>query len=259
MKSRLEILSEYGKPIRCGNQYHKQDEIVLGKNTLIWKQCEECKQARQVQYQNYLQHPDASCLSCSKLGMRNAQYGKLAPNRGIKSSKAAIQKTVAARRANNSYRHSDETRKQMSLARRGKKNGNYGHRWTREKREALGQHIARLHVDGRYRRKKDTKPEREVKALLDRHGIACTPQHQLSNKVFDFFIPSHQLLIEVDGTYWHGKGLSAEEMNKTQLHNHKNDKVKNQLASDANLMLLRIWEDEIDTGFAKVLSYMEKR
>ena len=66
----------------------------------------------------------------------------------------------------------------------------------------------------------------------------------MCGKLYDFYIPSNNTLIEVDGVYWHGKNKKLNELNKTQLKNHKNDKIKTRLAKKHGYNLIRIWEDE---------------
>ena len=53
------------------------------------------------------------------------------------------------------------------------------------------------------------------------------------------------MLIEVDGTYWHGKNLKDYELNEQQKQTRKNDMIKNELASNRNYKLIRIWSDEL--------------
>ena len=66
------------------------------------------------------------------------------------------------------------------------------------------------------------------------------------DKEYDFYIPSLNLLIEVDGVYWHGKNLNESQMNHMQIKHKKNDAYKNQLAKSLGYNLERFWEDEIN-------------
>jgi very-short-patch-repair endonuclease len=50
---------------------------------------------------------------------------------------------------------------------------------------------------------RNTKCEQEVKRLLDNLGIKYQTQHYLNHHFLDFYIPSKNLAIEVDGCYWH--------------------------------------------------------
>ena len=64
-------------------------------------------------------------------------------------------------------------------------------------------------------------------------------------KLYDFYIPSTNTLIEVDGIYWHGKHKNLEDLNDTQMKVRKNDEIKNRLANENGYTLIRIWEDEV--------------
>lgn len=45
--------------------------------------------------------------------------------------------------------------------------------------------------------------ERIVHAVLDAMGVAFQPQHRVGRYIADVFVPSHQLIVECDGSYWH--------------------------------------------------------
>ena len=104
-----------------------------------------------------------------------------------------------------------------------------------------------------------TGPEIELAELLTVAAIEFMPQYYLGGKFYDFLVPVLNLLVEVDGIYWHGKNVPKEEMNKTQLHNKQNDALKTKLAKDNDYDLLRIWGDEIQQGFIAILDQVEHR
>ena len=121
----------------------------------------------------------------------------------------------------------------------------------------LSTHLNLLKTDMEYRKNyfnswnssaksRNTKPERLVKFILDNNKIIYEFQYQLDNKSFDFYIPEKNLLIEVDGVYWHSKNLRKNEMNAMQIRHHHNDIIKNKLAKKSNYNIIRVWEDEID-------------
>ena len=95
-----------------------------------------------------------------------------------------------------------------------------------------------------------TKPEREMAALLDELGINYETQKQLQWefgwKYFDFYLPDFNILLEVDGTYWHAKGLSINELNEQQAHTRQNDEIKTIIAAGQGYDLVRVWSDEIN-------------
>jgi very-short-patch-repair endonuclease len=97
---------------------------------------------------------------------------------------------------------------------------------------------------------KGTKPELEFKLLLENNKINYIFQYAVQwkngwKKWYDFYIPAINTLIEIDGTYWHGKNLLDEQLNNQQHQTRLNDNVKDELAKTNNYSLIRIWSDEI--------------
>lgn len=90
-----------------------------------------------------------------------------------------------------------------------------------------------------------TIPEQKCEAILKDCGEPYQYGYYLSGKIYDFFLPSRRLLVEIDGIYWHGKGLSDEAMNPTQKANRVNDLKKVAIAKENGYSIVRIWEDEI--------------
>lgn len=98
-------------------------------------------------------------------------------------------------------------------------------------------------------RKTNTKPEQAVKKILSelniRYRSSFRVKYDGTVKFYDLYVPSLNVLIEVDGTYWHGKNKKRSEMDKVQIHNRKNDILKNKIAKKLGYKLIRIWSDEI--------------
>lgn len=88
-----------------------------------------------------------------------------------------------------------------------------------------------------------SKPELKVREMLKSLGVPFTPSYPLENKIFDIFIPSKNLLIEIDGVYWHGR--NKDRLNDVQKKNIENDQIKTRLAEKYGYTLIRVWEDEI--------------
>lgn len=72
-------------------------------------------------------------------------------------------------------------------------------------------------------------------------------QYKIENRYYDFYIPSHDLLIEVDGDYWHGNPLFYKdyELNEFQRKSRERDFVKDNLAKEHGKNLVRFWENDI--------------
>lgn len=110
------------------------------------------------------------------------------------------------------------------------------------------------------KKKKNTKPERELKTILKELGIKFKQSYKYKGYYFDFYLLELNILVEVDGVYWHGKGLNWEELNETQRNSRLNDNKKNQLCLDNQIPLIRLWENELEKLhiYNKIISY-EKR
>jgi very-short-patch-repair endonuclease len=95
---------------------------------------------------------------------------------------------------------------------------------------------------------KQTKPEMIISAILKREGIYFTREYCVLGKYYDFFLSDYNILLEMDGTYFHGKqkeGLTETTLNTMQIKNRCNDIVKNAIAKGRGFKLVRIWEDEL--------------
>lgn len=103
---------------------------------------------------------------------------------------------------------------------------------------------------------KNTKPELKFKEYLEQNKINFFQQYKLINKYYDFYLSEYNLLVEVDGDYWHGKDILDENLlGLSQKKNRKNDKYKNELAKEHKINLLRIWETDINNNtFKEILN-----
>lgn len=102
---------------------------------------------------------------------------------------------------------------------------------------------------------KMSKPERIMQEILDGIGIDYTYQYELSGFFYDFYIPSKNLLIEVDGDFWHCKPGTKHEIPvmKEQITNTANDKKKTAIVYANGYTLLRFWESDIHINRLQVI------
>ena len=98
---------------------------------------------------------------------------------------------------------------------------------------------------------KMTEPERVFSEMMKELGVKIEAQKVINNKIYDFYIPSKNMMVEVDGDYWHANPLIYEgkELNKTQIRNVKNDKFKNILARGNGFLLERVWEYDLKNNY----------
>jgi very-short-patch-repair endonuclease len=260
LPTKKEILREYGTISQVANQHCRAGELGINKACLVWRRCTECGDIRQVQFQLFLARPRALCLGCSKKGRRNPSYGKAAYNAGVPASPERISRAVAARKARGSYRTKEHVKRLFSQKFKGAGNPNFGRRWSSSKRRAWANRVSSMFEEGRYDRYKkgQSRPEKEFRNLLEGNLVPFKKSFALSGKVFDFAILSERILVEVDGIYWHARGLSVPEMNTTQAKTHHNDLEKNVIAKQNGFKLLRIWEDELEQGLQQLRSILEE-
>lgn len=103
------------------------------------------------------------------------------------------------------------------------------------------------------KKSKDTKPEVQTQKILDDLGIKYQKQFQIEKVFYDLYIPSKNLIIEVDGCFYHSKGVSYTLMNDHQKKTFKRDRYKEGLAAQHGYILKRIWEGEINKHSVKEL------
>ena len=141
------------------------------------------------------------------------------------------------------------SRVEMSQQMIGSKNHFFGKRHSQETieklREATTKRLLKFWKDGSLHGI-NTKPELLVQNLLKKNNIEFVTPFVFENKIFDLYIPKYNVIIEVDGCYWHSKNVKVENMDKQQFRRWKNDRFKENLVKKNNMKLIRIWEDEID-------------
>lgn len=98
---------------------------------------------------------------------------------------------------------------------------------------------------------KDTKPEIKVKEFLSQLNIAFIP-HKFIKEIehkyqCDIFIPSKNLIIEVDGDYWHGniENPRYKVLNQSQIDQRVEDNIRSYELQEKGFNIIRLWESEI--------------
>jgi len=91
-----------------------------------------------------------------------------------------------------------------------------------------------------------SKLEEKFAKILDQAKIKWSMQYKLHNKRYDFFLPDQKILIEIDGDFIHSNEKAGFIISKPFLRKiFKNDILKNVLAEQAGLKLIRIWEADL--------------
>ena len=113
-------------------------------------------------------------------------------------------------------------------------------------------------ADGKYGTSK--LEDRFAKRFLDKLGINYIRQYKMggTGRYCDFAVPEHNILIEVDGDYFHAYGLLEEDMDAIQKKNHKVDLKKDRWALENNFIMVRIWEHDIIKHPSKVMKRLKE-
>jgi very-short-patch-repair endonuclease len=103
--------------------------------------------------------------------------------------------------------------------------------------------------------------EKFARDFLDKLKVNYVYQFKAESigRYYDFYLPDNGLIIEVDGDYWHSKGLVYEEMTPTQKKNRRVDKQKDHWALINGIPILRIWESDINKHPEKVMETLKER
>lgn len=163
-------------------------------------------------------------------------------NKGKKESELYSPEIIAKRLAANK---SKARREKISKALRGKEK-------SPEQKERLAKMSRDYWSDPNHT--KISKVEKQFEEILKALDIKYTPQYPLLTYKYDFCVQGN-ILIEVDGDYWHcNESLGYEATGKGQIRNKKYDKIKNKVAADNGYTLLRFWENDIKNNRKEVIS-----
>lgn len=96
--------------------------------------------------------------------------------------------------------------------------------------------------------------------FLDVIGVKYVRQYEAKEigRFYDFYCEKANIIIEVDGDYYHSYGLKYEEKNPMQKHNEWVDRVKDEWALARGIPVLRIWEHDIRDNPEKVMKTLKE-
>lgn len=105
-----------------------------------------------------------------------------------------------------------------------------------------------------------TKPEKIFQEHLEKLKIKFIWQYKLIvdgvYRYFDFMLVDYNILVEVDGDFWHANPLmyDTNKLHEVQIKTLNNDAIKNEMVRNANIKLIRFWASEVtDAGFLEKL------
>lgn len=126
----------------------------------------------------------------------------------------------------------DEHKRNIGLARRGKRLSNHGRPLTPQHKQAMVEGMSR-----RWRSQSPTSIEVTVRNLLTGLGVDYEPSKRILNYIVDIFVPSRNLVIECDGSYWHSLPNRQEH-----------DRIRDARLQASGYSVLRLQEPAIKDG-----------
>lgn len=102
-----------------------------------------------------------------------------------------------------------------------------------------------------------------AKDFLDKLRVRYVYQFEAKDigRFYDFYLPDNNLIIEVDGSYYHSdpRLVKEENMNPMQKHNKRVDEYKDKWALMHGIPIMRIWEKDIREDPKMVMNELKKR
>lgn len=99
--------------------------------------------------------------------------------------------------------------------------------------------------------------------FLDKLGVDYIWQFEAKDigRFYDFFLPSQNLIIEIDGSYYHADPRVVDEnkLSPMQKRNKRVDEHKNEWALMHSIPIMRIWEYDIRNNPSGVMKALKER
>jgi very-short-patch-repair endonuclease/predicted nucleic acid-binding Zn ribbon protein len=219
---------------------------VCNKNIVYkYQTCsKECQSIKASNERKGKSKPEGFMNDEHKLKLRKAMIGKPGGFTGHKHSEKTKQiqsENVKRTKPHLGHKHSEKT-KQIQSQKRKEYYTKGNEPWTK-----TNPHTPET-IEKIFKKRKMNKLEAFVSNILDKNDIKYTYQFFLSKdsicKSYDFKIKDTNILLEVDGDYWHG-GPSLDKHFYKLDEIKKNDEFKKVFAESNGFKLIRIWESEI--------------
>ena len=99
--------------------------------------------------------------------------------------------------------------------------------------------------------------------FLDKLGVKYIWQFEAKDigRFYDFYLPAHNLIIEVDGGYYHSdpRVVNEDKLSPMQKKNKRIDEHKNEWALMHGIPIMRIWEYDIRNNPSGVMKSLKER
>ena len=154
---------------------------------------------------------------------------------------------------------SETTKKKQSESAKARiKHGHTGYRHSNESKNKMREATLKRIHNGDIKHTK-TKPHIELAKIFSDLDIPFQEEYIIKYWSFDFFLNDFNILIEVDGDYYHSNPIFyTKPKTKTQKINHYRDKKKNEFCESNGYNLIRIWENDIINNKENLICKLKK-
>lgn len=250
LENYFEDICKLDRPIcRCGQCNQKTDisgkrgpfkwkEFKCGRNPGVLRWSEEAKSSR--------------------IGDGNPMYGKKPWNKGLnKNNNQSLMNT--SMKLTGSHHSPEARKKQSESAKKRLIHGHTGRHHSEKTKKFLRENTLRLIREGVFKQTK-TVPHIKMSEILSELNLEFVEEKEYGYFSFDFYLNKYDLLIEVDGDYFHSnpKFYPHGPKTKTQKINHSRDLSKNRFCEKSKLQLLRVWENDIINDREGIKCSLEK-
>jgi len=99
------------------------------------------------------------------------------------------------------------------------------------------------------RRNSVTSPQQAIYDAMTKVGIGFVPEYLVKSKfIVDAAIPDANLIIQVDGCYWHGHSCRFDNLTKRQKKQQRRDRAQDKYLTICGWAVIRFWECEINSN-----------
>lgn len=81
--------------------------------------------------------------------------------------------------------------------------------------------------------------QEKFEEILNENHIKFIAEYKIDDRFFDIYLPNKNILIELDGDFWHKTELTECKYD-FQIYNYYNDRLKDKIAKDNDIELIRI-------------------
>ena len=127
----------------------------------------------------------------------------------------------------------------------GEKHSQFGLKKTTEQKRKMRIATVKSYENGTYKRR--TKPQIKVDEILDDLNMVFKNEYNCKYYAIDNYLPDHNLMIEVNGDYFHSNPLKFTKLNTMQIKGITRDKRKRTyIKRYKEINVLYLWESDIN-------------